>query len=59
MPFIRKAKALVVEDDDPTSHTATVATALEIPALISCENATRLLKDGWAVTIDIERGIVS
>lgn len=59
MPFIRKAKALVVEDDDPTSHTATVASALEIPALLSCENATRLLKDGWAVTIDIERGIVS
>ena len=59
MPFIRKAKALVVEDDDPTSHTATVASALEIPALLSCENATRLLKDGWAVTIDIERGIIS
>lgn len=59
MPLIRKAKALVVEDDDPTSHTATVAVALEIPAVLSSENATRLLKDGWTVTVDIEQGVIS
>jgi len=59
MPLIRKAKALVVEDDDPVSHAATVAVALEIPAVLSCENATRLLKDGVTVTVDAERGIVS
>jgi pyruvate kinase len=59
MPLIRKAKALVVEDDDPSSHTATVAVALEIPAVLSSENATRLLKDGWTVTVDIEQGIIS
>lgn len=59
IPFIRKSRALVVEDDDPASHSATVAAALEIPAVLSCENATRLLKDGWTVTIDIEKGIVS
>jgi pyruvate kinase len=59
MPLIRKAKALVVEDDDPLSHTATVAIALEIPAVLSCENATRLLKDGLTVTVDAGRGVVS
>ena len=59
MPLIRKAKALVVEDDDPNSHTATVAVALEIPTVLSSENATRLLKDGWTVTVDIEQGIIS
>ncbi len=59
MPYIRKAKAIVVEDDDPSSHTATVAVALEIPTVLSCENATRLLKDGWVVTVDVEQGIIS
>jgi pyruvate kinase len=59
MPLIRKAKALVVEDDDPVSHAATVALALELPAILSCENATRILKDGSMVMMDAERGIVS
>jgi pyruvate kinase len=59
MPLIRKARALVVEDDDPVSHTAAVAMALEVPAVLSCENATRLLKDGSTVMVDAERGIVS
>ncbi len=59
MPLIRNAKALVVEDDDPTSHAAAVAMALEVPAVLSCENATRLLKDGSTVMVDAERGIVS
>lgn len=59
MPLIRKAKALVVEDDDPVSHAATVALALELPSVLSCENATRLLKDGTMVMVDAEHGIVS
>ena len=59
MPLIRKARALVVEDDDPVSHSATVAMALELPAVLSCENATRLLKNGSMVMVDAEHGIVS
>jgi len=59
MPLIRKAKALVVEDDDPVSHAATVALALELPSVLSCENATRLLKEGSMVMVDSEHGIVS
>ena len=59
MPLLRKAKALVIEDDDPSSHSATVAIALDIPSILSCENATRLLADGRYVTVDAERGIVS
>ena len=59
MPFIRRAKALVVENDDALSHTATVAMALDIPTVIACENAVRLLKEGWSVTVDAEQGSVS
>lgn len=59
MSVIRRAKLLIVEDDNPTSHTATVAMALEIPAILSCSNATKLLADGRTVTADASRGVVS
>ncbi len=59
MPLIKHAHAIVVEDDDPTSHAATVALALDIPAVLSCVNATRFLKDGTSVTVDSIRGSIS
>ena len=59
MPFIKHAKALIVEDDDSASHAATVAMALDIPAILSCENCTKLLTDGATVSIDAKRGSVS
>ncbi|MBO7449612.1 MAG: pyruvate kinase, partial [Clostridiales bacterium] len=59
MPLIRRAKVLIVEDDDPSCHTATVAAALDIPAVLSCSNATRLLTNGRTVTVDTVKGSVS
>ena len=59
MPLIRRAKVLVVEDDDPSCHTATVAAALDIPAVLSCSNATKLLNNGRTVTVDTVKGSVS
>ena len=59
MPFIKHAKALIVEDDDSASHAATVAMALDIPAILSCENCTKLLKEGATVSVDAKRGSVS
>ena len=59
MGLIRRAKAIVVEDDDPSSHTAAVALALDIPAVLSCEGATALLLTGHTVTVDAERGTVT
>ena len=59
MPLIRRAKVLVVEDDDPSCHTATVAAALDIPAVLSCSNATTLLNNGRTVTVDTVKGSVS
>lgn len=58
LPLIKRAKALIVEDDDPTSHTATVAAALEIPAVLSCPNATKLLSDGRTVSVDTKKGTI-
>ena len=58
LPIIKRAVALVVEDDDPSCHTATVAAALDIPSILSCSNATRLLKDGRTVTVDAVKGSI-
>ena len=59
MPLIRRAKILVVEDDDPSCHTATVAAALDIPSVLSCSNATKLLNNGRTVTVDTVKGSIS
>lgn len=59
LPLIKRAKALIVEDDDPTCHTATVAMALEIPAILSCANATKLITDGRNITVDPTKGNIS
>jgi len=59
MSLIRNAKVLIVEDDDPACHTATVAMALDIPTILSCNAATKLLEDGRTVTVDPIKGCVS
>lgn len=57
--LMKKAVALIVEDEDPGSHTATVGLALDIPVVYACENATKILKTGSIVSVDVERGTVS
>lgn len=59
MPLLRQASALIVEDEDPTSHASTTAMALDIPVLLSCRGATKVLRDEQLVTLDAEKGIVS
>ncbi len=59
LDLIKKAKALIVEDQDRNSHGVTVAMALDIPVVYACENATRILKNGAIVTIDCQSGTIS
>lgn len=59
MPLIKRAKAIIVEDDDPISHTATVAMALEIPTILSCQNATKIISQGRTITADTVKGTIS
>ena len=56
---MKKAIAIVVEDENISSHTMIVGMALDIPVVYACENATNLLKTGSIVTIDLERGTIS
>lgn len=59
MPIIKQSKVIIVEDDDPSCHTATIAMALDIPTVLSCANATKILSDGKTVTVDPLKGCIS
>jgi len=51
--------AFATEIGGPTSHTAIMARSLEIPAIVGVRGLTRLVKDGDAVIIDGNRGLVT
>ncbi len=59
LPLIRKARGLILEEDDPNGHGAVAGMSLDLPVLIGAENATKILKSGAVVTLDAERGVVS
>ena len=58
LPALRRASAIVVEENGANTHAATVGMALEIPVITGAENATQILKKGSVVTVDSNRGIV-
>ena len=58
LPIIKRASALIVEEEGPGNHSATVGLALEIPVIVGAQNATQILKQGSVVTVDAQRGIV-
>jgi len=58
LPVIKRAAAIVVEEEGLASHSATVGLALDIPVIVGAENATKILKSGSVVTVDAERGLV-
>ncbi len=59
LPFIRNAKAVIVEDQDPESHTVTVCEALQIPLIYGAENATKVLHHGQSVLLDMQSGLIN
>ena len=58
LPWIRKAKAVIVEDKSATGHAIATCQALEIPLIYGCENLTQLVKTGQQVVMDFATGIV-
>ncbi len=53
-----KVKAFVTELGGRTSHTAIVARALSIPAVVGCEKITQKASNGSIAIVDGDRGIV-
>ena len=58
LPWLRKAAAIIAEDDTPECHTAIVGLTLEKPVIIGAHNAVQRLQDGIQVSVDCVRGIV-
>jgi pyruvate kinase len=58
MSQLKRAKAIITEKGDFTSHAAIVGLTLDIPVICGANHATEILKSGITVTVDAARGIV-
>lgn len=57
-PLFSLAKAVVSDTGGPLSHSAIVAREYNIPAVLGCGNATRVLKDGQNIIVNGDNGTV-
>jgi len=53
-----KVVAIVTDYGGPTSHTAIVARALGMPAIVGARRASREIRDGQRVLVDADRGVI-
>lgn len=58
MSILKQASAIVTEEEGLNSHAAIVGLTLDIPVIVGAKNATDILKNSTAVTVDSQRGIV-
>lgn len=55
---MRLAAAIITDEGGVTCHAAIIARELKIPAIIGTKIATKVLKDGDLVEVDVEKGAV-
>jgi pyruvate,water dikinase len=55
-PIMKVATAIITNRGGRTSHAAIVSRELGIPAIVGSKNATQVLKNGKAVTVDCSEG---
>lgn len=55
-PVMKRAAAIVTNRGGRTCHAAIIARELGIPAIVGCENATEVLKEGQLVTVSCCEG---
>ncbi len=58
VPAMEKAAAIVTNEGGSTCHAAIVSRELGIPCVVGTSNATEVLRDGQAVTVDGTAGLV-
>lgn len=58
LPLLKRAKAIVVEEEGVTTPAAIAGLTLDIPVLTGATGATDILKSGTTVTVDPNRGFV-
>ncbi len=55
---IRKAGAIVVEDEGLTCHAAVIGLRLDIPVIVGVKDATGTIRGGTVITLDVQRGLI-
>ncbi|MBK1708408.1 phosphoenolpyruvate synthase [Marichromatium gracile] len=55
-PVMKRAAAIVTNRGGRTCHAAIIARELGVPAVVGCNNATDVVKDGQAVTVSCAEG---
>lgn len=55
-PIMKKASAIVTNQGGRTCHAAIIARELGIPAIVGCDNATKIIKSGQEVTVSCAEG---
>ncbi len=59
VPLMRRARALVTDHGGMMSHAAIVAREFGLPCIVGTKRATKILKDGDNVVLDLVRGEVN
>lgn len=59
VPLMRKAKALITDHGGMMSHAAIVAREFNLPCIVGTKQATKVLKDGEKVVLDLVKGEVN
>jgi pyruvate,water dikinase len=55
-PIMKKASAIITNKGGRTCHAAIVAREMGVPAIVGCQNATEVLKEGQHVTASCAEG---
>lgn len=58
MSLLRRAKGIITEKGDLSSHAAIVGLSLDIPVVCGAEHATEVLRSGTTVTINAAKGMI-
>ena len=55
---MRKAKAIVTNEGGVACHAAIISRELGVTCIIGTKDATKILKDGDNIELDLEEGVV-
>ena len=58
VPLMRRAKAIITDEGGLTCHAAIVSRELGIPCIIGAKTATKILRDGDNITLDLHSGAI-
>ncbi len=58
VPAMKKAAAIIADEGGLTSHAAIISRELGIPCIVGTKNGTKVLKNGYQVKVDADKGIV-